>query len=61
VAVYDVELGADDLDALITSGVLPEARAGDRAAVGRAIAAALAELAQWQRNRDASALERRKL
>jgi hypothetical protein len=59
-AVYPVELGADDLDILVDCGVLPEARAGDRAAVGRAIAAALTELAQWQRNGDASALGRRK-
>jgi hypothetical protein len=60
-AIYPVELSGDDLNAMVACGVLPEAQAADRVAVGRAIAAALTELAHWQRNRDASAPERRKL
>jgi hypothetical protein len=50
-AIYQIELGADDLDALVACGVLSEAQAGDRVAVGRAIAAALSELADWQKMR----------
>jgi hypothetical protein len=59
-ACVSVEIGADELDALVALGWLAEAQAADRVAVGRAIAAALAELAHWQRNADASASRWRK-
>jgi len=48
--MYPCELGADEIDAVITLGWLPEGAEADRNKVGVAVSEMLRELARWLRN-----------